>query len=150
MGAYNPAGYHNGSVWPHDTALAIAGLMRYGFAAEAQKVASGLVDAASSFSGRLPELFCGFDRSASGQPVPYPTSCSPQAWASAAPVAVLVAMLGLEPDVPAGRLALAPSLPAGWGAMQLRGIPIGGARVSIDVDAHGQFSAAGAEELDIN
>ena len=65
MGAYNPMSYHNGSVWPHDNALVAAGLMRYGFVAEAQRVATGLLDAADAFGGRLPELFCGFDRSSS-------------------------------------------------------------------------------------
>ena len=86
MGAYNPISYHNGSVWPHDNALIAAGLMRYGFVAEAQRVALALLEAADEFGGRLPELFCGFDRSTSGRPVPFPTSCSPQAWASATPV----------------------------------------------------------------
>ena len=88
MGAYNPMSYHNGSVWPHDTAIAVAGLLRYrhvpGAVALAQRLASGLLDAAESFGGRLPELFCGFPRSQFRSPVPYPTSCSPQAWASAA------------------------------------------------------------------
>ena len=64
MGAYNPMSYHNGSVWPHDTAIAVAGLLRYrhvpGAVALAQRLASGLLDAAESFGGRLPELFCGF------------------------------------------------------------------------------------------
>ena len=41
MGAYNPASYHNGSVWPHDNAIIAAGLMRYGFVAEAQRIATG-------------------------------------------------------------------------------------------------------------
>ena len=62
MGAYNPISYHNGSVWPHDNALIAAGLMRYGFVAEAQRVATAVLDAADEFGGRLPELFCGFDR----------------------------------------------------------------------------------------
>ena len=62
MGAYNPMSYHNGSVWPHDSAIAAAGLARYGYWEEAQRVAVGLLDAAAHFGGRLPELFCGFDR----------------------------------------------------------------------------------------
>ena len=74
MGAYNPMSYHNGSVWPHDTAIAVAGLLRYrhvpGAVALAQRLASGLLDAAESFGGRLPELFCGFPRSQFRSPVP--------------------------------------------------------------------------------
>jgi len=62
MAAYNPMSYHNGSVWPHDNALITAGLMRYGFVEEATRVAAGLLDAAATMDGRLPELFCGFDR----------------------------------------------------------------------------------------
>ncbi len=30
MGAYDPLSYHNGSVWPHDTAICAAGAARYG------------------------------------------------------------------------------------------------------------------------
>ena len=62
MGAYDPVSYHNGSVWPHDNALIVAGLMRYGFVEEAQRIARALLAAAEHFGGRLPELFCGFDR----------------------------------------------------------------------------------------
>lgn len=88
MGAYNPMSYHNGSVWPHDTAIAVAGLLRYphvpGAVQLAERLAVGLLNAAAAFGGRLPELYRGFPRSEFASPVPYPTSCSPQAWASAA------------------------------------------------------------------
>ena len=62
MGAYNPMSYHNGSIWPHDNAIVAAGLMRYGFVAQAQRIVLGLLDASEQMGGRLPELFCGFDR----------------------------------------------------------------------------------------
>ena len=142
MGAYNPMSYHNGSVWPHDTALAVAGLVRYGYARHAQRVAVGLIDAASHFSGRLPELFCGFDSTALPGPVPFPTSCTPQAWASAAPVAVLVAMLGLEPNTPAGMVGLSPNLPPEWGAVRMVDVPLGETSISIEVDRDGECSAS--------
>jgi glycogen debranching enzyme len=109
MGAYNPMSYHNGSVWPHDSAIAAAGLMRYGYVAEAQRLALGLLEAAHLFDGRLPELFCGFDRADFPSPVPYPTSCSPQAWAAAAPVLLMRTLLRFEPDIPAGRIGLDPA-----------------------------------------
>ena len=92
MGAYNPLSYHNGSVWPHDTALAVLGLAAYGLHDEAQRIGTALLDAATHSSGRLPELFAGFSREEYGWPIPYPTACSPQAWASAAPLAVLHAL----------------------------------------------------------
>jgi glycogen debranching enzyme len=70
MGAYNPVSYHNGSVWPHDNALIVAGLMRYGFVKEAQQLSSALIEAAEYSDNRLPELFCGFSRSDYPQPLP--------------------------------------------------------------------------------
>jgi hypothetical protein len=72
MGAYNPMSYHNGSVWPHENALIVGGLIRYGFVEHGQRIAEGILDAAAAFEGRLPELFCGFDRSEFRSPLPYP------------------------------------------------------------------------------
>ena len=95
---YNPVSYHNGSVWPHDSTLVASGLARYGFREHAQRISDGLLDAATAFDGRLPELFCGFDRSDQPVPVRYPTSCSPQAWAAAVPFELLRIALGLEPS----------------------------------------------------
>jgi glycogen debranching enzyme len=137
MGAYNPMSYHNGSVWPHDTAIAVAGLLRYrhlpGAVKLAERLATGLIDAAASFDGRLPELFCGFSRSEFGAPIPYPTSCSPQAWASAAPLLLVRAFLGLEPDVPGRTLKLAPHMPERWGALALSDLRLGD--VTVDISA---------------
>ncbi|MCP2327262.1 glycogen debranching enzyme [Hamadaea flava] len=129
MGAYNPMSYHNGSIWPHDTAIAVAGLMRYahipGAVPLAHRLADGLIRAGQAFGGRLPELFCGFSADAFSPPIPYPTSCSPQAWASAAPLLLVRSFLGLEPDVPNRRLRLAPALPPSWGRISLRRLRLG-------------------------
>ncbi|WP_259406248.1 glycogen debranching N-terminal domain-containing protein [Microbispora sp. H10885] len=133
MGAYNPMSYHNGSVWPHDSALAAAGLMRYGFVEEAQRVACGLLDAARAFGDRLPELFCGFDRGEFNLPVPYPTSCSPQAWSSAAPIQLVRLLLRIDPWVPHGKVWIAPALPAGFGDLRISGMHLAGTRVDLDV-----------------
>ncbi len=95
--AYDPMSYHCGTVWPHDGALCAAGLKAYGFDAEALVVAKGMFAASESWNGRLPELFSGLDRSDVDTPVPFPTSCSPQAWAAATPFLLLRIMLGLEP-----------------------------------------------------
>lgn len=82
---YNPLSYHNGSVWPHDTILFAAGLVRYSFHAEAQKVIDALFDlAASQADLRLPELVGGYAREEMVPPVPYPAACRPQAWDSGA------------------------------------------------------------------
>jgi glycogen debranching enzyme len=133
MGAYNPASYHNGSVWPHDNALITAGLMRYGFVEEAQRVAFGILEAADYFGGRLPELFCGFDRNHYPEPVAYPTSCSPQAWAAATPLSLIRTLLRFDPCLPTGEVWVAPALPEGFGQLRVDNFPLGSSRVSIDV-----------------
>ncbi len=136
MGAYNPMSYHNGSVWPHDTAIAVAGLLRYrhlpGAVELGERLATGLLDAAELFGARLPELFCGFPRQQFSVPVPYPTSCSPQAWASAAPLLLVRSFLGLEPDVPGRRLTVRPRLPAAWGRIALTDLVLGSATVHVE------------------
>ncbi|HUF58777.1 MAG TPA: glycogen debranching N-terminal domain-containing protein [Actinomycetota bacterium] len=137
MTRYSPLSYHNGSVWPHDTAICVAGLRRYGFIEEAHLVAGGLLPAADALEGRLPELFAGLTIGEMPVPVRYPTSCSPQAWASAAPLLVVRALLGFEPDVPQGRIDLDPSLPVGSTTLRLTNMPLAGARVEIDVDGAG-------------
>ncbi|MFM2077693.1 MAG: hypothetical protein RJA49_1583 [Actinomycetota bacterium] len=95
--AYDPMSYHRGTVWPHDGALCAVGLRAYGFEAEALQVANGLLEASDAWNGRLPELFSGLDREDVGTPVPFPTSCSPQAWSAATPFMLLRTMLGVEP-----------------------------------------------------
>lgn len=133
-GGYNPVSYHCGSVWPHDTALAVAGLSRYGHDHEASSLSLGLLEASSATAGRLPELFAGFDRSDLAAPVPYPTSCSPQAWAAASPLLLVRAMLGLEPDLLRGRVLLRPRLPEGMDRLRIESMSLGSDRVDIDID----------------
>ena len=134
MARYNPLSYHNGSVWPHDTAICVAGLRRAGFDDEAMQLASSLLTAAAAMDGRLPELFAGLTPNEFAAPLPYPTSCSPQAWSSAAPLLLVRAMLGLEPDVPAGRVELDPILPAGAARLQVEALPLADAHITIEVD----------------
>jgi glycogen debranching enzyme len=98
---YNPMSYHNGSVWPHDNALLASGFARYGYRREAARIFEGLF-AASTYIDlrRLPELFCGFAQKRAQGPTFYPVACTPQAWASVAPLALLQSCLGLgfDPD----------------------------------------------------
>ncbi len=99
MIGYNPIGYHLGTVWPHDNGICAAGFARYGLFEEARKVAGALLEATVHFrEARLPELFCGFDRSYSPLPVPYPVACSPQAWAAGALFHIIGATLGMQPE----------------------------------------------------
>jgi glycogen debranching enzyme len=132
MGAFNPVSYHNGSVWPHDSAIAVAGLVRYGFTDEGGRLAMGLIDAAESFAGRLPELMCGFSRSEFSSPVAYPSSCSPQAWASASVFLLLRALLRLEPALADGVVSIAPCLPEELGELRIENVRLGDARVTIE------------------
>ena len=93
---YNPIGYHVGAVWPFDNSFIAWGLRRYGYKTEAARIASGMLDAAEYFNGRLPEAFAGYDRALTQYPVEYPTACSPQAWSTGAPLLLLRTMLGLN------------------------------------------------------
>jgi glycogen debranching enzyme len=140
MGAYNPMSYHNGSVWPHDTAITIAGLIRYshipGAVDLAHRLAKGVLDAGREFDNRLPELFCGFARTDFSPPVPYPTSCSPQAWASGAPLLILRSFLGLQPDEPNKTLRVRAKLPPAWGEVSLHGMRLGECTATIRARGH--------------
>ena len=133
MGGYNPISYHCGSVWPHDNALLAAGLMRYGFVEQAQRVILAQIDAAMSQGGRLPELFTGLARDEFPTVVSYPTSCSPQAWAAAAPLLMVRTLLRLEPWMPHGKVWLSPVVPAEIGWLRVERIPLMGGRVTVDV-----------------
>ncbi|MEV1333873.1 glycogen debranching N-terminal domain-containing protein [Micromonospora costi] len=106
---FNAVGYHLGTVWPHDNSLAVLGLARYGYRAEANRISLALLEAAEQFGYRLPEALSGFDRERLIYAVPYPTACSPQAWATGTPLALVRAMLGLEATD--GRLVVDPDIP---------------------------------------
>lgn len=129
---YNPLSYHNGTVWPHDNAIIARGFANYGLHYEAQKVFDGVYAALGYCRDkRLPELFCGIGKR-SGPLVRYPVACSPQAWASAAPFLLLQSILGIRADAPRGRLVIKnPSLPKNVRRMELHGLRIGGALVSM-------------------
>ncbi len=132
MHAYNPLSYHNGSVWPHDTALLVAGFRRYGCLREAATVADGLIAATDWFDGhRLPELFCGYDRATTPFPVDYPVACSPQAWAAGSVVLLLQSLAGIVPT--SDGLVVSPA-PHGR-MLRLSGVPWRGARHDVVSDA---------------
>ena len=120
-GLYNPVGYHVGTVWPFDNSFIAWGLRRYGFNEQAARVASGILDAATYFQGRLPEAFAGYPRERTKYPVQYPTACSPQAWSTGAPLLLLRTLLGLDPTDRG--LVENPALPAHIGHLELLDIP---------------------------
>jgi glycogen debranching enzyme len=133
MGAYNPASYHNGSVWPHDNALIASGLLRYGFIAEAQRISTAILEAADFSDGRLPELFCGFSRDQIAEPVPYPTACSPQAWAATTPIRLVTNLMRYDTHVSLGGLWVDPVLPESYGDLHISNAPMAGGRITIDI-----------------
>jgi glycogen debranching enzyme len=131
--AFNPVGYHTGSVWPHDNAFLALGLRNYGFDEPFLRLFEDLLDAAASFDHyRLPELFAGFSRADYEAPVPYPVACSPQAWAAGTLPAMLRAGLGLLPDGLNRTLRIRrPSLPRHVERLALHGLRVAGARVDL-------------------
>jgi glycogen debranching enzyme len=140
---FNPLGYHAGSVWPHDTAIAVLGLVRGGHHGAARGLIAGLLAAGAAFDFRLPELYGGQSRYPT--PVPYPAACRPQAWAAATGPALVQALLGLDVDVPGGRLTLRPMAPSPVGAYLVDGVSLGGAgRLAVGVDAAGRVTEISA------
>jgi glycogen debranching enzyme len=125
--AYNPMSYHNGSVWPHDNALIAAGLKRYGFHKQTNRIATAIFETANhSDYMRLPELFCGFTRRTPNRPVSYPVACSPQAWAAGSPFLLLQAMLGLSAQAHNNLLTVnSPVLPPWLNTVELKNLRVG-------------------------
>ncbi|WP_374458288.1 glycogen debranching N-terminal domain-containing protein [Nocardioides sp.] len=132
--------YHGGTVWPHDTAIAVRGLAAVGRYDDAAGLAAGLVRAAEAFDDRLPELYGGDSAADVARPSAYPAACRPQAWSAAAPVACLVALSGLRPDPASGTLSHPGRTTGRLGAWSLRGLRLGGHPFGVAVDPDGRVS----------
>ena len=126
---YNPIGYHRGTVWPHDNSIISAGLARYGYREEANRLAMAMFDASAFTEYRLPEVFAGYPRARGRFPVRYPTACSPQAWATAAPFLWLRTMLGIEARD--GALTCDPFVPEAVGRLAIRRLHAFGGRFDV-------------------
>jgi glycogen debranching enzyme len=136
---FNPLGYHTGSVWPHDNAIVLAGLRRFGTEeadALAYQVVRGLLRGGAAFEYRFPELYGG----EGDPPLPYPASCRPQAWSAATAVEMLRALLGIEPDVPNGTLRITPMAPSPVRALTVRGLPLASGHLDVEITAGGAVS----------
>jgi len=144
---YNPMSYHNGSVWPHDNALIALGLARYGHQTEVEQLFKGMFDAACYMDlRRLPELFCGFQRGPRRGPTLYPVACNPQAWASATPLSLLEASLGLQINATAEEVRFVePHLPAFLDEVVVRNLAVG--RSSLDFSVRRQGSGTSVQIL---
>lgn len=123
---FNPMSYHNGSVWPHDTALAAAGMARYGERHAVAMLLGEIYGSAAHFQMRLPELFCGFVRETGEPPIAYPVACLPQAWAAGSVFLMMQAVLGLNIDAAEGLVEVNnPALPAGLDRLSITRLKVG-------------------------
>ncbi|HEX8925600.1 MAG TPA: amylo-alpha-1,6-glucosidase [Terriglobales bacterium] len=131
---FNPLSYHRGSVWPHDNSLIAHGLALNEMRGSALQILTSLFHAALEYRDyRLPELFCGVQRGHNDEPVHYPVSCSPQAWASGAVFLILISVLGIRPSAQRKELNIInPMLPEWLDHLHIRNLRIGGARVGLD------------------
>lgn len=134
--AYNPISYHNGTVWPHDTALAAWGLARHGYVEAARRLARALIEAAGHFDWSLPEVFAGYARDETPFPIAYPTAARPQAWAAGTPILLVRVLLGIEPDRVRQRLVstVTDELPSWLEGLRVEGVRAFGRNWSVAVE----------------
>jgi glycogen debranching enzyme len=134
--AFNPISYHNGTVWPHDTALAAWGLARHGYVAEARRIGRALIEAAGHFDWSLPEVFAGYARDETPFPIAYPTAARPQAWAAGTPILLVRVLLGIEPDRQRQRLVsnVMDELPSWLDGLRIEGVRAYGHTWTVSVD----------------
>jgi glycogen debranching enzyme len=147
---FNPMSYHNGSIWPHDNAIAASGMARYGFVREALAVLAGMYRAGIHFDlQRMPELFCGFPRLEHDGPVPYPVACSPQAWAAGAVFMLLQAVLGIDIDAEHRRVRFVrPALPDNVDRLVIRDLRVLDASLDVAVTRVGGHVGVQVERCD--
>ncbi len=132
---FNPMSYHDGSVWPHDTAMAAAGMARYGERRAVAMLLNEIYSAATHFQLRLPELFCGFERLTGEPPIAYPVACLPQAWAAGSVFMMMQAALGVGVDALTGAVDIDdPHLPPGIEHLVLSNLKVGEAVVDLAFD----------------
>jgi glycogen debranching enzyme len=135
---YNPMSYHNGSVWPHDTALIAAGLGRYGLREPVLQLLEGLYEASVHVDlHRLPELFCGFTRRPGEGPTLYPVACAPQSWAAGAVFMLVQAALGLGVDALRREVTVTSApLPRWLKEVRVTDLDVGGTRLDLQFERH--------------
>ncbi|HEY9888245.1 MAG TPA: amylo-alpha-1,6-glucosidase [Candidatus Obscuribacterales bacterium] len=141
--AYNPMGYHVGSVWPHDNGLIAAGLRSLGYTDQALEIAQGIFDMTSVQPYQCPpELFCGFERTPTNRPVRYPVACSPQAWATGTVFQLLQIMVNLVPDAPNNCLRIVqPTLPPSVSYMSVTNFKIGQTLLDLEFERSQEATA---------
>lgn len=141
--AYNPMGYHIGSVWPHDNALIAMGLRSLGLIDQAIELSQALFDMTLQQPyQRPPELFCGYERTEDNSTVKYPVACSPQAWATGSIFQLLQMMVNLVPDAPGNCLRIIdPTLPKSINRLSLQNLRVGGTLLDLEFERSGEITA---------
>jgi len=137
---FSPLGHRSGAVRSYETALAVNGLAALGLEREAADLLGGLLDAADSFGGVLPEMFGGEQRPAGGRPggpAPHPGACRSSATAAASAVGLVAALAGVRPDVPGGRVAVRPMSTAPLGELELTGLRVAGRPFAVRISRIG-------------
>ena len=81
-----------------------------------------------------PSCSPGFERGHPATPAAYPTSCSPQAWASAAPLLWLRSLLRVDPWATHEEVRIAPALPPWIRRLRVDGVEIAGRRLCVSVE----------------
>jgi glycogen debranching enzyme len=135
---YNPMSYHNGSIWPHDNAIAAAGLARYGFTPAATTIMGAMFDLSQTMElQRLPELICGFHRRGGEFPTLYPVACAPQAWSAGVIFLLLQACVGLSVDAASRRVSFShAALPDTIEWLRIMNLAIGDASIDLLLTRH--------------
>lgn len=147
--AYNPFSYQRGSVWPHDNALLVAGLHRYGLHKQAHEISLALFEAAGFFADhRLPELFAGLRRDSDSFPIQYLGANVPQGWSSGAIINLITSMLGPEPNAINHRLILRPHLPDWLDHVRVSGLRVASASTDISITRMSERSDIHIERID--
>jgi glycogen debranching enzyme len=132
---YDPVSYHNGTIWPHDTAFAAAGMARYGDKVGAGKTIAEMLATAKAFPDwRIPELFGGQPRRPGVTPTSYPVACVPQAWSAAATFLCIRTMLGLSVGADGATATLDPLLPDGVDRFEARDLRVGTGTISVRLE----------------
>ncbi|WP_424358978.1 glycogen debranching N-terminal domain-containing protein [Methanocella sp. MCL-LM] len=145
---YNPLGYHNGTIWPHDNSIIAMGLGLYDKKDELTELFTSMYEAAGFYTSyRLPELFGGYHRGESDIPIKYPVACSPQAWSSGCIPYMLTASLGFIPDALNQRLKLVkPKLPKWLESVRINSLHVGNAACKLEFRRVGESTLVNVME----
>lgn len=150
--AYNPMGYHIGSVWPHDNSIIALGLRTTArqmmaesssLVEQSLEVTTGIFDMTMQQPYlRPPELFCGYERGEENTPVRYPVACSPQAWATGTLFQLLQVALNIVPDAANNCVrVIEPVLPQSLNRLSLHNLKIGSTILDLEFERLGNTTA---------